>query len=96
MSSKLWIDLNVDYICKSLYPSCKFLLELFLLLPLRVFLKMKSIKTRLLCISTEAPDEFSDTEYEFFADELVIILTLKNLFYVLYFELIFSWFSFTN
>ena len=51
----------------------------------------------LICISTEAPEEFSDTEYEFFVDKLkrlnqknensfitkVIILTLKNLFYVL-------------
>ena len=43
---------------------------------------MKLIKTRLcnklsqvsfdslICISTEAPDEFSDTEYEFFVGEL--------------------------
>ena len=46
------------------------------------FCKMKLIKTRLrnklsqvlldslICISTEAPDEFSDTEYEFFVDKL--------------------------
>ena len=51
--SKLWSDLNVDYVCKSLYPSCMLLLELSLLFPLsvacveRVFSKMKLIKTRL-------------------------------------------------
>ena len=51
--SKLWSDLNVDYVCKSLYPSCMLLSELSLLFPLsvacveRVFSKMKLIKTRL-------------------------------------------------
>ena len=47
----------------------------------RVFSKIKLIKRRLrnklsqvsldslICISAEAPDEFSDTEYEFFVDE---------------------------
>ena len=47
----------------------------------RVFSKIKLIKRRLcnnlsqvsldslICISVEAPDEFSDTEYEFFVDE---------------------------
>ena len=48
----------------------------------RVFSKMKLIKTKLhnklsqvsldslICISSEAPDEFSDAEYEFFVDKL--------------------------
>ena len=87
--SKLWVDLSVNYVCKSLYPSCcMLLLELSLLVPLsvacaeRLFSKMKLIKTRLrnkllqvsldplIRISTEAPYEFSDTEYEFSVDEL--------------------------
>ena len=87
--SKPWVDLSVNYVCKSLYPSCcMLLLELSLLVPLsvacaeRLFSKMKLIKTRLrnkllqvsldplIRISTEAPYEFSDTEYEFSVDEL--------------------------
>ena len=88
MPSKLWVDLSVDYVSKSLYSSCMLLLELSLLFLLsvafveRVFSKMTLIKTRLhnklshvsldslIHISTEALDEFSDTEYEFFVDEL--------------------------
>ena len=50
---KLWVDLSVDYVCKSLYRSCMLLLELLLLFLLslacveRVFSKIKLIKTRL-------------------------------------------------
>ena len=83
--SKLWVDLSVDYVSKSLYPSCMLLSLLFLLSVAfieRTFSKMKLIKTRLrnklshvsldslIHILTEALDEFSDTEYEFFVDEL--------------------------
>ena len=31
VSCKFWVDLSVNYVCKSLYPSCMLLLELLLL-----------------------------------------------------------------
>ena len=36
VSSKFWVDLSVNYVCKSLYPSCMLLLELLLLFLLSV------------------------------------------------------------